>query len=318
MAVVFMFAGQGSQYYGMGRQLYEENRVFREWMDYCSDLAAADLGISLTELLYKPRANRFEPFDQTLWTHPAVFIVNFSVAQTLMSENIKPDVLLGYSLGEMVALTLAGAVRLEQAIHAVISFARLIEERTRPAGMLAVLGPAALYSERGDLFSRTELACDNYSANFVVTGLMDDLELVRRGLEKEDVSAQILPITRGFHSAFIDPAEAEARAIIRSIPLGWLSTRVVSSVRARELADGDLDDSFCWDVIRRPVEFARTIEHLERTGPHIYIDAGPSGSLAAFIKYGLGKGAASKSYVVLNQFGHDISGLARLKTALES
>ena len=87
---VFMFSGQGSQYYWMGRELYECNDTFHDWMEYCSNLAEPRLGISLTKLLYQDCPGRFEPFDRTLYAFPAVFITNYSLASLLVSEGIRP------------------------------------------------------------------------------------------------------------------------------------------------------------------------------------------------------------------------------------
>src|ERR1035438_178933 len=93
--VVFMFAGQGSQYYRMGREFYARKPVFRDWMNFCSRRLEPVLGLSLTDLLYGPRSDPFAAFDETRLTHPAIFCLNYSVTQTLIADGIRPSLLLG-------------------------------------------------------------------------------------------------------------------------------------------------------------------------------------------------------------------------------
>src|SRR5438034_10484919 len=106
--IVWMFPGQGAQYYQMGKTLYNKNNTFRFWMDKLDAIAANYVGQSIVEMLYDDKHSKSQPFDQTLYTHPALFMVQYSLAQTLLAENFTPpDFLFGASLGEFVAATFA-------------------------------------------------------------------------------------------------------------------------------------------------------------------------------------------------------------------
>src|SRR5688572_13498104 len=96
-AQIWMFSGQGSQYYQMGLDLYENEPVFRDTMDRCSDRVSPAIGTSLSKLIFQARANRFEPFDRTLHTHVALFSIQFSLAQSLLHRGLRPSRILGYS-----------------------------------------------------------------------------------------------------------------------------------------------------------------------------------------------------------------------------
>lgn len=314
--IVFMCAGQGSQYYMMGRELYKNNGSFRDWMDYGGRLLEPHLGGSLTDILYRERPDRFAPFDRTRETHPAVFCLNFSVARALMDEGILPSSVLGYSLGELVAWTLAGAVSFEEALACVTEMAAKIEERTPPAAMLAILGPPEMFESRRDLFRGTWVACLNYAENFVIAGSREDVARVQSALQPTDVPCQLLPITRGFHSPLVNPIEPDLKRVVSRLLPGAPRLPVVSCLRAGELAHRDLTPQYCWELLRFPVRFSDTVRFMEGQEPSIYIDVGPSGTLASFVRNLIGREGASGAFPILTQFGKDLKNLERLRAAL--
>jgi bacillaene synthase trans-acting acyltransferase len=312
-----MFAGQGSQYYRMGREFYERKAVFRDWMNFCSRRLEPVLGLSLTDLLYGPRSNPFAAFDETRLTHPAIFCINYSVTQTLIADGIRPSLLLGYSLGELVAWCVAGILRLEDALPLVCEMAAKIELETPPAAMLAILGPPELAEAHPEVFGAVAIACINYTQNFVVVGTPEVISQIQRALRPLDVPCQLLPISRGFHSPLLDPVEATLKAALSGVPLRLPEIPIVSSMFAAELTSSDVSPEHCWDVVRRPVRFLETIRYLESQAPGHYIDVGPSGTLASFVRMIVGRDAESRAYPVLTPFGHDASNLEKLHAVME-
>ncbi len=311
-----MLAGQGSQYFSMGRELYERNPSFRYWLDLCSRRLQPALQLSLAEYLYRERADRFAPFEQTRLTHPAVFCLNYCMAQALIEEGIRPDALLGYSLGELVAWTLAGTIPLEEALDAVAGMAVCFEDRTPPAGMLAVLAPVSLIDSNPGPFRNTTLACVNYSAHFVVTGALQDLLVAEQAVKQMNIPCQMLPITRGFHSGIIDPVESHFTGLVLRLKLRPPSIPVFSSMLARQASFSDLTPRHFWEVVRGPVRFWDTVRHMESQGPARYVDAGPSGTLASFVRQILGSGSVSSALPILSPFGKDVQRLEKLRSDL--
>jgi bacillaene synthase trans-acting acyltransferase len=310
---LFMFSGQGSQYFLMGQQLYEENRTFRYWMDYCSDITKSNYDFDLIMTIYRPRADRFEPFYQTSHTGPAIFAINYSMAQTLIAEGIYPDGLLGYSLGEITALTMSGYLNLEDGLHLLNRSMRIFEEKTGPASMMAILSSPEICNLYRTEFQPVAIASFNFDRGFVVTGYTEVLEYLQEFLQRKEILTQMLPVSHGFHSSIIDPAEIELRKLFRSLKLGKGSIPVVSSVYGRYLGKDDLTENYYWNLARQPVEFYKTVQMIEKSGPCLYIDAGPSGTLAAFVKYIVGEGADSKSVPVIDKFGLNIRNLHRAR-----
>src|SRR5262245_63688851 len=144
-ATVFMFSGQGSQYFHMGRALYDDNDTFRDWMIRLDDIARGASGRSVIETLYSDAHGKGDPFDRTLLTHPAIFMVEYSLAQSLMRAGVWPDIVLGASLGSFAAAAVAGFIGVEDALTAVMRQATALEECCEPGGMIAVLAIPACF-----------------------------------------------------------------------------------------------------------------------------------------------------------------------------
>lgn len=311
-AIAFLFSGQGSQYYQMGQSLYENNSVFKRWMDAGAEIAAPQLGLSLTELLYRQRTSKFDPpFDRTLYTHPTLFIIEYAVTQVLLSYNIRPDLLLGYSMGECVALAVAESLTFEDSIKLLIRQAELIEQSTEPASMLAVLETPEIRRKHPDIFEDTELAGINYDKHFVITGRPPAIERANKFLNDREILAQILPVRHGFHSPLIDPVADEYQEYCKTIPLRPPNIEIVSSCYGRKLEAADLSSDFVWRVVRSPIQFKLAIDDLEQRRQCLYIDAGPAGTLAAFLRQITGDPTRAK--MTLNQFGHDQKNIETLR-----
>src|SRR5262249_39807460 len=161
-----MFSGQGSQYFQMGRALYDDNRTFRAWMMRLDDIARQLSGRSVIETLYSNGKGKGDPFDRTLLTHPAIFMVEYSLAQTLIHASVWPDMVLGVSVGSFAAAAVAGYIGVEDALTSVMRQAIALEEYCEPGGMTAVLADPAIFAE-SFLSDHSDLAAVNFSSHFV-------------------------------------------------------------------------------------------------------------------------------------------------------
>jgi len=304
---VFMFSGQGSQYYQMAQQLYEENGAFRGWMTRLDNLAYEISGRRVVPEIYgRPKS---EVFDRLVFTHPAIFMVEYSLAQCLILEGIEPDIVLGASLGSFAAAVIGGCVRVEHAIRAVVKQAEVFERCCEAGGMIAIVSDPALYREPF-LAERSELAGVNFSGHFAVAARSRDLETIEADLRERDITYQRLPLGFAFHSRWIESAHEPFNALMRPLPTTRGTLPLACCERASLL--GGLSDNYFWNVARNPIRFMETLALLERSGPHRYIDVGPAGTLATFAKYGLPKTSASTVHPIITPYGNDTKNLNAL------
>ena len=304
---VFMFSGQGSQYFQMGRELFEKNDTFRDWMVRLDDIARRASGRSVIETLYSDSQGKGDPFDRTLLSHPAIFMVEYSLAQTLIHAGVSPDIVLGVSVGSFAAAAVAGFLDVDDALTAVTRQAMALEECCEAGGMIAVLGDPALFSE-DFLGGRSELAAVNFASHFVVSARRTELAEIEAGLRRRGVAYQRLPVSFAFHSQWMDKAKGPFESFMRSIACERGRLPLVCCDQTAILSD--LVDGFFWDVVRHPIRFRETIARLEQQAPRRYIDVGPAGTLATFLKYGLPGTTASTLHAILTPFGADQRNLA--------
>jgi bacillaene synthase trans-acting acyltransferase len=308
---VFMFSGQGSHYFQMGRQLYESNPVFRAWMTRLDELAFHLGGQHVVPAIYA--GGKAEVFDRTRLTHPAIFILQYSLAQCLMEEGVKPGLCLGTSLGSFAAAAVSGHVDVLHALAAVIEQARAFEATCERGGMIAILADPALHDEPF-LRERSEVAGVNFDGHFVVSAGQADLEPLEAALKQRGVVHQRLAVSFAYHSRRVDAAQERFLSFMRAVPRCRATAPLVCCEQGRTVA-GELPDDFFWRVVRHPIRFRDAVRHLERQGPHRYIDVGPSGTLATFVKHGLPAGSTSSAHAVLTPYGQDLRNLAALAAA---
>lgn len=304
---VFMFSGQGSHYFRMGQDLFEHDPVFREWMLRLDDLASSLCGERVVDAIYSSSGR--ETFDRTLQTHPAIFMVEYSLAQSLIHAGLKPDIALGASLGSFTAATLAGCMRVEDALAAVVQQAAAFEACCDRGGMIAVLADQALYTQPY-LCERSELAAVNFSSHIVVSTPQAHLIQIERSLGEHDVVYQRLPVSYAFHSQWIDDARAPFESFMSSIRRAAATLPLASCREATLLTE--LPNDFFWRVVREPIRFKDTIAALEQRGAHRYIDVGPAGTLATFTKYCLPPDSQSTAHAIMSPFGNERRSMAAL------
>lgn len=310
---VFMFSGQGSQYFQMGRSLYDNNATFREWMIRLDEIARPSAGVSVIETLYSDLRRKGEPFDRTLLTHPAIFMVEYSLAQALIHAGVTPDMVLGVSMGSFAAAAVAGFIGVEDALTAVLRQAMALEECCEPGGMIAVLADPALFAE-DSLGGRSELAAVNFSSHFVVSARQAELAEIEAVLKKRNVGHQRLPVSFPFHSQWIDNAKAPFESFMRSIPCKQGQLPLVCCDQTAILSD--LSEDYFWNVVRQPIRFRETTARLEQQGARRYIDVGPAGTLATFLKYGLPATTTSTMHAILTPYGVDQRNFATVSASI--
>jgi bacillaene synthase trans-acting acyltransferase len=309
--VVFMFAGQGSQYYHMGKELYCRNSIFRHWMSKLDDIIYEKIGFSIIDKIYNEEKNKGDRFDRLLWTHSAIFMLQYSLARLLIEIGIEPDYVLGASLGEVVSAAIAEVISLEEALGLLLKQAELIESRCKSGSMIAIIDSPELYNQSSAIFQCSELAAINYSSHFIVSGDGEKLLKLQEYLINNDIVFQTLPVKYGFHSSNIMPIESDYKSLLCKISFNNAEIQVI----ACSLNDcvTRFSATYFWDVIRQPIYFQKTILKLEKQGQFNYIDLGPSGTLANFVRRNLSKNSLSQVYDLLTAFGQDVKKLEKVK-----
>ncbi len=299
--LVWMFSGQGSQYYRMGVDLFEEDPVFRREIQICDEHLRRILHTSLIDVVYPQKTtDRFSGFDRTLHTHPALFCIQYSLAQMLLAKGLRPDLLLGYSLGEIVSAAVANVLPFETALELVVDQARLFENAVAPGGMLAILESPSIVQENRALFAETQIAAHNYDRSFVIAGDSSSIDRIRQALERKDIMCQILPVRIPFHTTRMDSVETPFQERSRLVSLQKPRFPIASASEVAVLTS--ISAEFFWHAVRQPIRFKQTLEMLEGSGGGHYVDLGPSGTMASMVKYGLSRDSRSSFQAIMTPF----------------
>lgn len=316
LPVVFCFAGQGSQYYGMAADLMAENAVFRHWMQLGDAIIAQRHGFSILAEIYGEGRSPGTPFDRMEASHPAIFLVQYALTKVLQHHRLGPDMLLGVSLGEFTAQAVAGMMSFETALCAVADQPAVFHRTCRAGGMVAVLGSPDLHTSRPLLAAQSELAGVNSAGHFVLSALAENLPAIEADLKVCEVPFLRLPVPFAFHSRFVDDAEAAWRDAFahqrRETPF-W----PVWSCCTGEVI-GPATPDLPWRIVRQGMNVRQTLHTLEQRGGAVYVDLSPSGTLAALFRQGLDKKSPSRLLSVLSLFGGNMERLRKTMESLSS
>jgi trans-AT polyketide synthase/acyltransferase/oxidoreductase domain-containing protein len=304
-----MYAGQGSQYYQMGADLYANHKTFKAWMDKLDQIAQQYGGKSIVGVIYNPTNKISESFDEIEYTHPAIFMVGYSLTQVLLEMGITPDYVLGTSLGEYIALAVSGACSYQKVLEIIIKESNLLKQRNSEGGMLAVLASKEVFLQHPEAFGKCELAADNFKGHFVLSGSTADIQQASVYLEAQQITFQKLPISYAFHSAYINAIEQEFKQALQGVSFQPPTIPIISC--AYKAINPALTAQYLWDIIRLPIRFADTLAALHSPEDFLYIDLGASSTLTTFINYNLV--SSRHTYSILSPYGDVESRLKKLQ-----
>ncbi|WP_392535973.1 beta-ketoacyl synthase N-terminal-like domain-containing protein [Nostoc sp. C117] len=300
--IAFMFSGQGSQYVNMGRELYQLEPTFQEQVDKCAEILQPHLGLDLRHILY-PNSEQTElatqQLQQTALAQPALFVIEYSLAQLWLEWGIRPVAMIGHSIGEYVAATIAGVFSLEDALAVVATRGKLMQQM--PTGsMLAV--PLTEQQVQPLLYSELSIAAVNAPSSCVVSGPTSAIEALQQQLAAQGIDTQPLFTSHAFHSAMMEPVVQKFTQRLQQVNLQPPQIPYISNLTGTWITADEATNPDYWAKhLRQPVRFSLGVSELLQQSDSILVEVGPGRSLSTLTKRHL---EPSAKQLVLSSLHH--------------
>ena len=277
--VAFAYTGQGSQWVGMGQELYEREPVARAVLDRCEAVLLRERGTSLLDVMFG-RTKGEEDLGDTAWEQPALYALGCALTALWSSVGIRPDVVVGHSIGELAASQAAGVFSLEDGMR----FAALrgaLMSQMEEGGMAAVFAPADRVAVEVETINAASpevgLSISGYNGTHqVVSGPIAEIEAISKRFEQEGIRVRRLNTAKAFHSALVEPILDELEASLSDMAIQPPSLTVVSNLTGRAVEPGQSQDGAYWRRhAREPVAFAQGVKTLADLGVDVMLEIGP-------------------------------------------
>ncbi len=292
--IAFLFTGQGSQYVGMAKQLFETQPTFRATLEHCEAILRDDLEQSLLQVLYPETLANCEgkqcvitdsPLNETAYTQPALFAIEYALAQLWLSWGIKPNYVMGHSLGEYVAACIAGVFSLEDGLKLVAERARLMQALPQNGSMVAIFVHEKRVATAIQPYTeKVSIAAINSPENIVISGEKEAIQAIVANFTAQGVKTSTLQVSHAFHSPLMTKMLPAFEQVVKTINFALPQIPLISNLTGL-LVDEEITTPTYWcHHILQSVQWVKSVATLEQQGCDTWIEIGAKPTLLGLVR----------------------------------
>ncbi|MBR8839549.1 MAG: acyltransferase domain-containing protein [Stigonema ocellatum SAG 48.90 = DSM 106950] len=304
--VVFMFSGQGTQYVNMGRELYSVEPTFGKYVDICADILQPLLNLDIRHILFPDEQlleTALSELQQTAITQSALFVIEYALTQLWMEWGVHPEAMIGHSIGEYVAATIAGVFSLEDALAVVAKRGKLMQQLATGSMLAIPLGEKDVQSFLDvHMGVSVQIAAINSPSSCVVSGSSDAIATLQKQLSSQGIECRLLHTSHGFHSLMMEPILEPFVQAMKKVKLNPPRIRFISNVTSTWITDDEATNPNYWGQhLRQTVKFSSGISQLLEQFEGVFLEVGPGRTLSTLTTQHLKSNAKQ---IVLTSLAH--------------